>query len=364
MNKLNLYDIGLSERYIKEAALYGDDFHLARVSVQHRDMYKVITKNGEIQAEISGKLNYLATASTEYPAVGDWVLLDRIDDESGNAIIHRILTRKSCFERKAAGTGNERQIIAANIDTVFICMSLNNDYNLRRIERYLAIVWDSSATPVIVLTKSDLCDDITSRLMDIETVALGVDVLVTSSLDSDGYTNILKYLHPGKTIAMLGSSGVGKSTLINKLMGEEVLATNEIRDDDRGRHTTTHRQLLVMPSGGVIIDTPGMRELQIGSADLSKSFADIEELAALCHFGDCKHESEPKCAVRKAIEDGELTAGRLGNYKKLQREMVFEERKNTMTAEQSQKQKTIDMMGSLGAQKEFKKISRKNQGRK
>jgi len=359
MNKINLFDIGLSERYIQEATLYGDDFHLARVSVQHKDMYKVITKNGEIQAEISGKLNYLASASAEYPAVGDWVLLDRIDDESGNAIIHHILTRKSCFERKAAGTGHERQIIAANIDTVFICMSLNNNYNLRRIERYLAIVWDSMATPVIVLTKSDLCADIDLKLLEIESVAIGVDVLVTSSLTSDGYTDILKYLPKGKTIALVGSSGVGKSTLINELMGEEVLATKEIRDDDRGRHTTTHRQLLVMPSGGVIIDTPGMRELQIAGADLSKSFADIEELAEMCYFRDCKHESEPKCAVRKAIEDGELSAERLGNYKKLQREMVFEDRKNTMTAEQAQKHKIIDMMGSLGAQKEFQKYNRK-----
>jgi len=364
MNKINLYDIGLSEQYIQEAALYGDDFHLARVSVQHKDMYKAITKNGEIQAEISGRLNYLASVAAEYPAVGDWVLLDRIDDESGNAIIHHILTRKSCFERKAAGTGHERQIIAANIDTVFICMSLNNNYNLRRIERYLAIVWDSSATPVIVLTKSDLCEDISLKIMDIEAVALGVDVLVTSSLNGDGYTDILKYLHQSKTIALVGSSGVGKSTLINKLMGEEVLPTKEIRDDDRGRHTTTHRQLLVIPGGGVIIDTPGMRELQIAGADLSKSFADIEELAEMCYFRDCKHESEPKCAVRKAIEDGELSAGRLGNYKKLEREMLFEERKNTMTAEQSQKQKIIDMMGSLGAQKEFQKNNRKNPGRK
>jgi len=291
MSKINLFDIGLSERYAQEATMYDDNFYLARISVQHKDMYNIITENGEIQAEISGKLSYAAAASADYPAVGDWVLVDRTEDKSGNAIIHHILTRKSCFERKAPGTGYERQIIAANIDTVFICMSLNNDYNLRRIERYLSIAWDSMATPVIVLTKSDLCNDISIKLLELEAIAIGVDVIVTSSMSSDGYTGILKYLSKGKTVAFIGSSGVGKSTLINKLMGKEMLAVDGLRDDDKGRHTTTHRQLLVLPDGGVVIDTPGLREIQLASADFSKSFADIEELAEKCYFRDCKHET-------------------------------------------------------------------------
>ncbi len=355
MSKINLYDIGLSERNVQEAAIYGDNLHLARVSAQHKDIYKVLTENGEIQAEVSGKLNYSASTPAEYPAVGDWVLVDRTDDKSGNAIIHSILTRKSCFERKAAGTGYERQIVAANIDIVFICMSLNNDYNLRRIERYLAIAWDSMATPVIVLTKSDLCDDISAKLIEIKSVALGVDVVVTSSMSGDGYISILKYLRKGKTIAFIGSSGVGKSTLINKLLGEEVLITKRIReDDDKGRHATTYRQLLVLPDGGIVLDTPGMREIQIAGADLLKSFSDIEELAKKCYFRNCKHESEPKCAVKKAIEDGALSVKRFENYKKLQQEMVFVERKNTMTAAQAEKQKTICMMGSLDAHKQIK----------
>ena len=362
MKKINLKDIGLSERYMQEAMIYSEKLHLARVSVQHKDLYKVITECGEIQAEISGKLSYSASFSADYPVVGDWVLVDRIDQKSGNAIIHHILSRTSCFERKAAGTGHKHQKIAANIDTLFICMSLNKDYNLRRIERYLSVAWDSMATPVIVLTKSDLCDDISTKLKEIESVAIGVDVIVTSSLSSGGYTDILKYLNKGKTIAFIGSSGVGKSTLINCLMGEKVLTINELRNDDKGRHTTTYRQLFVLPNGGVVIDTPGMRELQIAGADLTKSFADIDELAEKCYFKDCNHESEPKCAVQEAIKDGTLSFERYANYKKLQREMTFVERKNTMSAAHAEKQKITDMVGNLKSFKQMKKNNRKNEG--
>lgn len=359
--KINLHDIGLSERFMQEATLYEDTLHFARVSIQHKDAYRVISEDGELHAEVSGKFRYATTSSADYPAVGDWVLIDKTEDKSGNAIIHYVLTRKSCFERKAAGTGNVRQIIAANIDIVFICTSLNNDFNLRRIERYLTIAWESGATPVVVLTKADLSNDIGAKTKEVESVAFGVDILVTSSISDDGYEDIRKYLQKGKTIAFIGSSGVGKSTLINKLMGEEVLTTKEIREaDDRGRHTTTHRQLFILSDGGVVIDTPGMREIQIASADLAMSFADIEEYAQKCFFRDCRHEAEPKCAVKKAIGDGELSIERLENYKKMQQEILFIERKSTMTPGQAEKQKIIDMMGALNAQKDFQKHNRKN----
>lgn len=347
MAKSDLYKLGLTGRFEQEAAMY-EGLFLARVSVQHKNLYKVFTENGEIQAEVSGKIDFNARDSSDYPVVGDWVMVDRIDDSGGNAIIHHILRRKSAFERKAAGTSNQTQVVAANIDTVFICMSLNNNFNLRRLERYLAIAWDSMATPVIILTKSDLCDNISARLSQVHAIALGVDVLVTTSMDDDGYAALNNYLGQGKTAAFIGSSGVGKSTLINRLMGEEILVTREIREDDRGKHTTTHRQLIALPKGGVVIDTPGMRELQLESADLTRSFADIEDLAQSCRFHDCTHQKEPGCAVREAIEKGILPAERLGSYQKLQTELSYQ----GLNSRQTEQEKIKRMFGGTGAMKQ------------
>lgn len=318
-----LMKLGFSEGIIKEASQYKDLF-IGRVVAQYKDLYKVAIGNSELIGEVSGKLRYTSEELSDYPAVGDFVMIDRNSNLSGNAIIHHILTRKSIFVRRAAGTANDVQVVATNVDTVFICMSLNNDFNLRRIERYLAIAWDSGAKPVIVLTKSDLCEELSIKLLEIRETAIGVDIVVTSSVTEDGYKPILKYIIEGQTVAFIGSSGVGKSTLINCLLGEDIIETRGIRNDDKGKHTTTRRELFVIPSGGAVIDTPGMREIGVESINLAKTFSEIDELASRCKFNDCQHENEPGCAVRRAIEEGLITKERLISYNKLKREAKYD----------------------------------------
>ncbi|MBP2664559.1 MAG: ribosome small subunit-dependent GTPase [Firmicutes bacterium] len=359
MSKTNLYTIGLTELLEQESRLYAG-LYIARVSVQHKHLYKVITEEGEMTAEVSGKLVFTVQDKSDYPTVGDWVMVDRTCDTAGHLIINVILQRSSMLERKAAGTAQERQLIAANIDTIFICMSLNNDFNLRRLERYLAIAWDSMAIPVIILTKADLCPNLSEKLSELRPTAPGVDILVTSSLSKEGYVEISKYIDVGKTVAFIGSSGVGKSTLINRLAGTEVFVTKEIDQYDKGRHTTTQRQLIVLPMGGVVIDTPGMRELQLETADLSKAFADIEQLAQNCRFDDCSHQNEPGCAIKTAIQTGTLLIERLISYQKLQAELTYQ----GMSSRQLEQVKAKRMFGSLGGMKEASRsIKEKNKRR-
>lgn len=354
---MTLEQYGFSNRF-KQAAIAYPGLFPARVTEQHRDLYKIVSERGELYAVTSGKLSYHADGQSAFPAVGDFVIIDRRDADGGNAVIHHILSRKSVFIRKAAGTANEEQVIAANIDTVFICMSLNADFNLRRVERYLAIAWESKATPVIVLTKSDLCGDREQRLKEISSVALGTEVTVCSAESADGLDDVKASIQPGRTVAFIGSSGVGKSTLINRLIGAEVLTTQQIReDDDKGRHTTTHRQLILLPGGGIVIDTPGMRELSLFTGDLSKTFEDIAELAGKCKYNDCSHSSEPGCAVRQAIEQGTLSEKRFENYQKLRREISYD----GLNSRQLENEKINRMFGSKAEMKQaFKHIKAKN----
>lgn len=301
----------------------------ARVAEENREMYRLLSAQGEFMAEVSGKFRHEISGRTDFPAVGDWVLASTRKSES-RATIHRVLNRKSKFSRKIAGKKTEEQIVAANVDVVFLVSSLNSEFNLRRIERYVALAWESGATPVIVLNKCDLCETAEQFRSEAEAAATGVRVILASAFRGDGIAEIRALVQSSakeneavKTAALLGSSGVGKSSLINTVLGTEQLDTGAVREgDDKGRHTTTTRQLIVMPGGGVLIDTPGMRELQLWDAaeGIAQAFGEIEEVAAKCKFRDCKHEAEPGCAVRAAVEAGDLDAERLESFHKLARE--------------------------------------------
>jgi ribosome biogenesis GTPase / thiamine phosphate phosphatase len=312
-----------------------------RVLEENRQGFRVYTTHGEVGAEVSGRFRFKACGRESFPAVGDWVVLRLLPGEN-RAIIEAVLPRKSQFIRKAAGKQTEAQVVGANMDWVFVMMSLNQDFNARRLERYLVLVWESGASPVVILSKSDLCNDEETAVASIREATLNVSIHAISALTGQGLQELRVYLGAGKTIALLGSSGVGKSTLVNGLLGEALLKTQPIRaHDDRGLHTTASRQLIVLPNGGLVLDTPGMRELQLWEAEdgVQKAFEDIEVQAHQCRFRDCTHEHEPDCAVREALKEGTLDEGRYQSYQKLQRELRHLAVKQDLNAQRSEKQK-------------------------
>ncbi len=300
------------------------DIEPARVAIEFNHIYRVWTENAELEATVSGRLKHEAASRSELPAVGDWVVVRRrrADDR---ATIVGVLPRRSWFSRKAAGTLTDEQIVAANVDVVFTVMALDANFNLRRLERYLLLSRESGAAPVILLTKPDLSDALPAQVAAVRSVAGALPVHVVNQRRNEGLEHVAAYLTTGRTGALLGSSGVGKSTIINRLVGGDVQKTREVRAaDSKGRHTTMHRELVVLPNGGLIIDTPGMRELQlwdVGDA-VRETFDDIEALAAECHFTDCRHRDEPRCAVKAASADGRLAPGRLESYLRLQDELA------------------------------------------
>jgi ribosome biogenesis GTPase len=325
----------------------GSGYTCGRVALEHKNFFRVYTQHGEVLAQISGKLRHEAGNRKDLPAVGDWVVI-RSSTEGGTVMIHAVLARRTSFARKIAGSRTEEQIVGANIDTVFLLTSLNQDFSLRRIERYLMIAWESGANPIIVLSKSDLCDRVADRINEVETVGRGVPIHAISVVTGDGLQAIAQYFKRGQTVALLGSSGVGKSTLINHLTGDDHLKVQTVREhDDRGRHTTTHRELILLPAGGLVLDTPGMRELQLweGDQSLELVFDDIEALAGQCFFSDCTHQDEPRCAVREALVAGTIDPGRYQSYLKLQKELNYMARRK-------------DKLSEILEKKKWKKLSR------
>ena len=373
-----LADLGWTPRLADAFAPFrGPRVEAGRVSLEHTHIYRVLTESGETLARVSGRLRHDAAHRADFPAVGDWVVLETPEtggDASATARtkgsasygetsrIRAVLPRFSRFSRRAAGNPTEEQVLAANIDVVFLVSGLDHDFNPRRIERYLVTAWDSGAAPVILLNKADLVPDPAVFVAEVEGLAPQVPVLAVSAKQPETLAAMRAHVGPGRTAALLGSSGVGKSSIANALLGAEILATREVRaSDSRGRHTTTGRQLLLLPEGGILIDTPGMRELQLWDTGepLSGAFADIDALAESCRFRDCAHGSEPGCAVAAAVKDGTLAASRLESFRKLQHEQAFQAAQQDERARLEQKRQ-----GRIGAKALRKVLKNKGGGRR
>jgi ribosome biogenesis GTPase len=323
---MRLRDLGWDDGFAHQFAGWAGTPHVqpGRVFIEFNHIVRVYVDGGELEAVLAGRLKHLAETRSALPAVGDWVVVRSRPGERSGAIV-AVLPRRSRFSRKAAGHVTGEQVVAANVNVIFIVMALDADFSLRRLERYLLLARESGAAPVVLLTKPDLCGEVDARAAAVGALAGDAPVHVLSPKFNEGIGQVAHYLTPGRTGALLGSSGVGKTTIINRLVGTDVRKTREVRAaDSRGRHTTMHRELVVLPNGGLLIDTPGMRELQLWEvgAAVRETFDDIEQLAAGCHFTDCRHRDEPRCAVKAAAEGGRLAVDRLASYLKLQDEMA------------------------------------------
>jgi ribosome biogenesis GTPase len=341
------------EKYQKEG------FTIARVIAEHREMYTILDDGNAVPAEVTGRLMYAAQSRIDYPAVGDWVAIQRF--ENSNAVIHHVLPRRTFISRKTSGREFNEQLIATNIDIVFVVQSLDHNYNLRRLERFLVVAHESGAVPAVLLSKTDLLsdDEVLSRIAEVHTISPGAAVIAYSAKSLSHIDEIQRLIAPETTVCFIGSSGVGKSTLINRLVGSELLATQEVREEDsRGRHTTTHRQLVPLANGGFVIDTPGMRELGLWSTtgSIEEIFPEFAALAQECKFTDCEHIHEPGCAVQQALADGTIDRGRYESYLKLKKEADYVAAKTDIRKQQERKAKEKQFGRML---KSFKKTRKK-----
>ncbi len=342
---MDLKELGWKDFFQQQFDETNKELLPARVSRQDINRYHLLSAEGPLTATVPGRLHTQAVSKADLPTVGDWVLTSAADpNDPKSRIIEKNLDRFSKFSRKEAGEGFDEQVLAANIDTVFIVSGLDDNFNVGRIERYLVLAWGSGATPVVILNKADLCADRDAKVEALQSVSTGVDIHVLSASTGEGIHQLHPYITLGRTSAFLGSSGVGKSTIINALLGYERFDTGEVRTgDSKGRHTTSFREMCVMDSGGLIIDTPGMREIQIwiDESSLARGFSDVEDFSLLCKFRDCQHQSEPGCAVQAAINDGKLDASRLESLRKFQRELDHLVEKQDVAARSEKKKDRI-----------------------